>query len=120
MIRLATKIKKGGIVAVKQDSGTVALILLIIFVTGLLIGIYAVGPHPGEAADDSEIRDGVYQIVTVVELTEDYALVVLKQEGKEPRYYRIEKDKVLNFEDIPVATTLVKVRDDNFRYIELE
>jgi len=102
-----------------KDS-SVALICLIVFAAGILLGVYGISDPPGSPANSGEFSRGSHQILAVVEVEEDYALVVLRSEGKEPRYYRIEKKNVLNFEDILVATTVVKVSDNGLKYIEFK
>ena len=103
-----------------KSKGNIALIIvLIVVIIDTAVGVAMSTGDPGKPALDGDLPVGTYQIVTVVEIEEDYALVVLRCEGGEPRYYRLEKGNVVNFEDILVATSLVKVLYDNTRYIEL-
>lgn len=85
---------------------------------GIVFGAYLMNAS-GKPANDVELHSGTYQLLAVVEVEQDYALVVIGSEGQEPRYYRIDKKDTLNFEDILTATTVVKVGGDT-KYIEFK
>jgi len=102
-----------------------AWVVVLLFIVGIGLGILTgvVSLRDINRGRPLEmIPVGEHQIVALVAVESNYALVVLDRGDVElePRYYRVEKEEVINFEDISSATKLIKISETNLEYIEFK
>ena len=105
----------------KQGTGNGSLlnVAVVFFVAIAIIAIIVVESSDAAKGTPATLsRAGEYEIVTLVEIGEDHALAVLRDTKGELRYYRIQSERTLNFEDAAKATKVLSVNRDNLRYIE--
>jgi len=102
--------------------GAFLIFVVAFFLMGIICGnVFIGGVNRGEPDRSIDLATGNHQILAVVEVTADSALVVLKHENldSKPHYYKIEAKKVLNFEDISSAKEVIKV-DGDLKYIQFK
>ena len=96
--------------------------LLIGIALGIFVGTNFLTGTVGKGLPNEEIPVGEHQIVALITVESDYALVVLDRGDteSEPCYYKVKKEEVVNFEDASSATKLIKISETNLEYIEFE
>ena len=105
-----------------DGSGGQLLVVIVALIVGFIAGLIAMffGTAVNIGAPDPGLEKGTYEIMNVVLVEDDHALLVLRKNGTtdEPRFHRIDADETSNFEDCCEIGGIVNKFDNGATYIE--